>query len=486
MGLQGRSPKSHFLSGAAQDAKMLKNLFILALVTIPFSAIPGFQLLGELQHEVSTYVFLLAFLFCVPSFLPSLQTRTTPPVYLVPKVMLAALAIIALSFLANFSSILDDHFRDRAGVEKFFSCVAVVMYGFFLTYLSYFLAKYEWQDLIIRPVAISVVICVVFSLFEVLSWWNPTIGDFYSVLSAFVHAGFGWENVGPRLRSVSFEPAAFANYAGFAWPWLFAGYASRQGTRRLVYFVLWMILTAMMILSSTRTGIIMLGGNVVLLLMLRYVYLPPKQNAALIGHIAFWPVLGLLLIFGILLTRHFDDLINAVVSGESISNLSRLASNTAAFNMFWDYPFFGVGFGQYGFHISSYMPSWGYYSWEIVSWISGPDAAKWPPIFSVYARLAAELGALGVIAWTVFWLWLARKLWQATLLYQKIEGTLPYPAYPLIMSCFCVLFGGIPSDSLRPPMIWITLGLSCYYLQELRMNLAGTKIMALDRENPTP
>ena len=45
----------------------------------------------------------------------------------------------------------------------------------------------------------------------------------------------GWD---PRLRTVSFEPQAFGNFAGLAWPWLLCGVLITQKSRRALHIIL--------------------------------------------------------------------------------------------------------------------------------------------------------------------------------------------------------------------------------------------------------
>jgi O-antigen ligase len=451
---------------------MMQLLFFLGIIAIPFSGVTGFSFLGEMQHELSAYIFIIAIgIFILSRLAAAAKTKVLFDAYLLPTIMLVVLSVIAISFFTNAFVIIDSHFRGRYGIEKFFSSILLILYGFALAHLAFSLVDQRWNTLIVRPIAISVAICAFFSIFEVMSWWSGSVASFYSMISPLVHhSGLLDIDVAGRLRSVTFEPPAFATYAGFSWPWIFSRVFSTQGLKKLIYAILGIVLSVMMILAVSRTAVILLASNIVILIALRFIYLPVRRASTDISHIISFIIICAIVGFCVYAGFNVDKLRYVVVTGENLSNVSRLASNTAAFNMFLDNKFFGFGFGQYGFHASQYMPSWGYNSWEIRSWLTDYDAV-WPPVFSIYARFAAELGILGVIMWLGIWIWLARKILLTTLVYQKITGILPFQAYPLIMSCYCVLFAGIPLDSLRSPMIWITMGLSCQYLKELRLHL---------------
>ena len=51
-----------------------------------------------------------------------------------------------------------------------------------------------------------------------------------------------------------------------------------------------------------------------------------------------------------------SDVYLSILSKNNNSNIARLGTQVAAFNMFLEYPFFGVGYGQYTFHVAEYMP----------------------------------------------------------------------------------------------------------------------------------
>ena len=122
--------------------------------------------------------------------------------------------------------------------------------------------------------------------------------------------------------------------------------------------------------------------------------------------------------------------------------------------------------GQFGFHLAENLPPWGHLSYEIVHWLNYPDL--WPVSNSLYARLGAELGLSGLVMWIGLWVLLARQVLIASLNYQRATELIPSVAYPLIASCFCVLFSAFTTDTFRTPMIWVTLGLCCRYLFEIR------------------
>jgi hypothetical protein len=87
----------------------------------------------------------------------------------------------------------------------------------------------------------------------------------------------------------------------------------------------------------------------------------------------------------------------------------------------------------------------------------------------MYARLACETGLVGLVSWIALWLYMAYLVITKSRLFLQIHGSLPAMAYPLVMSYAAVLISGIATDTFRTPMIWISLGLGCAYLNHLSL-----------------
>jgi hypothetical protein len=457
---------------------MIKKCFLLGLTTIPFSGVIGLGFLGELQHELSTYFFMAAIMGSTLSFATSSgvirlrQGEAIPSPRLLTAIMTFVVLVIAVSFFVNVISILTNVSHGRYAIEKFISSFVLILYGFMLAYLTFFLAGRSWEQRIYRPIAISAALCAGFSAFEILARHFGVATGIYASLDNFVHGGLnpvayakGWDL---RIRSLSFEPPAFGNYAGFAWPWLIAGWLSGHGRGKLGYAAVCLLLTALVLFSGCRTGIILITSSAFVLAVLRYGYLPPKLDKRReVTSIALTTLLVYLVLVVVLFCfANFEQYQTEVIARSSVSDLSRLASIEAALNMFLDNPIVGLGLGQFGFYIFQNLPPWGHLSYEIVHWLNYPDL--WPASYSVYARLGAELGLSGLLMWIGLWVLLARQVLIASLNYQRASERIPFVAYPLIASCYCVLFSGFTTDTFRTPMIWVALGLCCRYVFEVQ------------------
>lgn len=462
---------------------VVQKLFFLGMVFVPFSDIAGLPFLGEVQHEVSAYIFVLALVASSPALLSLAGTGgvlrgDAPRPYLLPSILLLLFGVVFLSAFVNAPEIVTTTFRGRGAPEKFISALVLLVYGFALAWLTYYLADRRWQDFIARPLAISVLLCAAFSVFEMAARWFGIGTGIYQALSLVVHSGSAtppWET---RLRSVAFEPPWFGNYAGFVWPWLLAAARSETGVARRYYFSVWMVLNVLVVLSMARTAFLIVGGCAAVWVALRFVYLPPRfeHNDPRLRQATTLVVLGLLVVAILTYIVNLDVVVHAVMASDTVTNISRLSSIVAAFGMFGDRPFLGFGLGQYGFHVQHYLPFWGYYSYEFTPMFTDPRG-EWPSSYSVFARFAAELGVVGLVAWLGLWLGLARTFVRDTLMYQALTGKLPSVVFPLVASCFCVLLAGLATESLRFPMIWVTMGLGCRYLAELRRSQPASMVV---------
>jgi hypothetical protein len=468
---------------------ILQLLYALGVMLIPFNGVKGVGALGELSHELSVYVFLPVIALAIAWHMVALVTDIRRGAVLVRngdpilKIFGLILVLLCLTVIANISRISISEFHERSGFAKFAASSLVLFFGMGLSYATYKIAPGNWQKSIIIPVSISVVLCLVYSSFEILSH-HGLLTAVFKKMNAFVHGSNnnlvlswngkinmrmaeGWDK---RIRSLCFEPPAFGNFSGFAWPWVLAGVLSNTGRAQKVYSVLLALFTLLIVVAQARTGWVMLACNLAVLGLLRFVFLSPIRgvyNPQVVSRLLAGAV-TVAAIGGVVYVAKFDDIVLKVINGDSVSNLSRLASQVAAVSIFKDHPILGVGFGQYGFYVNEYMPSWGYLSYELRPWLIYPTA-PWPAVYSMYARLACETGIVGLISWIGLWLYMSYLIISRSRLFLQIHGTLPAMAYPLVMSYSSVLISGVATDTFRTPMIWISLGLGCAYLSHLAL-----------------
>ena len=463
----------------------LRILFSCALATIPFSAFAGIGAFGEMARELSTYFFIPAIMVAFLKVLGKNGRSYLMGASTLTKCVGLIFTCVAISFLANAYDIFNNEFRGRSGLEKYFSSLLVLFYGFGVAFLTFIVTKEKWKDIVIKPIALSAVFCVVFSIIEILGHKLHVMVGFYTFVDSLVHftgdssvsshdpAVKAWaEGWDPRLRSLAFEPPAFGNYSGFAWPWVYLGYISSTGTVRFRYGLILTLFTALIVIAEARTGWVMMGANLSLIFLMKYIYLPKKPPAHYRSTVTIFTCIFALLAAGSVgaYLALYDHLVAEAISTHYVSNISRMSSIESAFNMFLDAPMFGFGFGQFGFFTGKYMPYWGFFSYELLPKLVYPNE-PWPAVYSVYARWAAELGLMGLLMWPGLWLWTAAHTITSTLHVQMKTGEQPIIAYGIVMCSIAVLTSGIATDTLRTPMIWVTLGLAGRYFYECRKAL---------------
>jgi hypothetical protein len=463
--------------------------FFLGVLVIPFNGISGVGALGELKSELCVYFFLaaIAAVFISQSTFYIAQHRLNGVSTQVPEsrlliiILSSMFVILVFSGIFNAEDIMKSEFHQRSGVSKYLTSLSVIVYGMLLAYSSSMIVRRGWKTIVAVPVAVSAVLSIMYGSFELLHQ-HGAFAAIYDKIDPYVHANSlnvtlawngkvnikvteGWD---VRLRALCFEPPAFGAYSGFALPWIIAGAMSSKSFSRMIYATIAILFTILILVARARTGWLLLGSNCIVFGLLRFVYLRPQARSysaqlggLVTGSIASVATVGLAY-YGLT----FNHTVEGVIRGDSVSNLTRLASQLSGFNMFLGHPLVGVGLGQYAFHDVQYMPSWGYMSYELKPWLVYPTA-PWPAVFSIYARLGAETGLVGLVGWIGLWLGLAILTVRRTQRFALSEDALPLISYPLIMNYFGVLVAGIANDSFRNPMFWIALGIGGGYLTSL-------------------
>jgi len=147
-----------------------------------------------------------------------------------------------------------------------------------------------------------------------------------------------------------------------------------------------------------------------------------------------------------------------------ISNYSRLGSLVTALRIAMANPVFGVGFGQYGFHMPKFFPEWAWKSIEIRFWADSAADTPWPPVLNLHARLAAESGFPGLALWAALWLTVLLRAGRRLAAFVRTADPRAWQALALFTGVFGVSLSGAISDSFRSFSYWIVLGAAWAFL----------------------
>jgi hypothetical protein len=464
-------------------SRALRCAFALGIAAIPFDAVRGVPALGELGNEASFP--LLALAIAIAAFTALRSGSTAFSASLALKIGAGILAVILLSWAANAGAIEAAMMRDRSGGNKFATSLLVIVYGIGVAWLCEQLGARDVRALLVRAILWSAGVAAGYALFELVARQGPLSGAF-GPIDALVHTRqndvinawngsinykvlYGWD---PRLRSVSFEAPAFGNFCGLAWPWIWFAAASAPKHRRLRAWIVVAGFTLLMIVARSRTGLVILGAEIAALALLRGLYANRRRSSEADAALRLLlPIVALALLAGgaFYASATYTNTVAGVVSGDSVSDLSRLGFQVAAFRMFLAHPFVGVGLGQFAFHASQFLPDWAYRSPEVAPMLYYP-AAPWPATYSMYARLAAELGLAGLIGWAALWLTLAASLTRLARERARAGASVGIE-YPLVLTAVGILASSMTTDTFRTPMIWVALGCSSALLRARREQL---------------
>lgn len=433
-----------------------KQLYKLAIFLIPFSGVAGLTFLGEYAMEAAFYVFFLAFVF----FVPRSVNRKLPTLILL---LVAAFSLsVVLGLIANVDAIANSELKGRSGFNKFFSSMPVFYFGAVVALMTQRVGSdgkgiYEY---IIKPSVAVLLFCTTISILEFGAWFNAFFYSAYDLSSQVLRAG-RWPSFSPgRLQSVTFEPSVFGLYLGYMFVILNLAMAMKGGgSHGRKFRSVWVGVLMLMVVSNARTASVLLVGLLVSLIFVRVL---TRLSGATQKLLVFLVMPIAVFLGGVAIVSLHDVVVTGIIEGESVSNLSRYASNVAAFNIFVDHPIFGSGLGQYAFNAINALPDWAWHSYEIDNWFTDPDFT-WPPVYSLPLRIASELGLFGILSWYGFFSYLFYLLARRVAVNAMALGDAPI-GKALLLGVMYIFLSGVSYDSFRNFGVWVILGIVCAYL----------------------
>lgn len=440
----------------------------LAIVLLPINDLPYFEkIFGEMSGEGAFYPLLIG-IFIWMIFILRGQKAAIPRDQVFLLLGMFFLWIL-VSGIANFSSITTDMTKGRTGIEKYILQFMVLAFclGVVLFIYNSILQVNNFLAIIRFFILVSLVIAGIYSVIEIAYLLgNDYAKNILELIAPYIRKGHLYS----RLRSVSGEASWFAMYCAFILPWIISYIFTEK--KKALYIFIASYLLVMMILTFSRTAyfiaIAQLGIIFPLLLFMKTDMAEKKK---------LWS-LGLVILITLTAGIHITDYISpgqakdALISfankdsGYAQSNNARLGSQTTAINIGKHHPVFGVGLGQYGFYMADYVPEWARDNTEMKQWMSSRVDTPWAPVHSIYHRVFAELGTVGILLWLSMWTMLlfrcCKRFWAKT----KKDGKPDYLGMALLLSIVGVLMAGLNSDTFRFMGYWINIGLGTIYIQK--------------------
>ena len=438
-------------------------LFAAAIVVLPVTGLTGLETLGELKGSASVYVLLAAMAaFVLRERLGAVEVSR--PVLALVAVLVAWLgASAAVNYEVIATSVLDE----RSGASKLVNASIMLGFGIVLAVVSGRLLR-DPRDLrafFVTPLALAVLVCSAFAVPELMTWVSPAATGLYDATTALFHTQETEQGrVIGRLTSITFEAPDLAYFAALSLPWLLLGYRwtrlepppNGHGSSRAVAILALACGLALALASNSRTGFLMLAAfgasEGAVWLGLRRLRVP-----AAVFTVALTACLAAVVTA---LAVTLPGVGTAAVTGEDVSTITRSALLSAQFAIFADNPLFGVGFGQYGFHVQQLLPSWAWSSYEIERFFE--THGELPPAFNVFGRVGSELGVPGLVIWFGFWIAAAHRAAAAAADLPARSLALAINA-ALLSSTVCFLVGGISTDAFRRPETWVLVAITGLY-----------------------
>ncbi len=446
---------------ARVNMNILDLMFMLSIALIAFNAMLAADFLGEARTEP----YVLVNLFIAPFAILSLIQRGLLKSSHQLNVFIALffLAIIA-SVAANRGEISTNELRGRTGYGRVITTTLVPLFGFYFAYLTHIYARAGFYRIFALPLLLSTIFVVAFGDIELLGRASDAVYNSYKALwNNVLHGALDHTSESGRIQSVTAEASNFGMYVIFITPflWAFCGYLKTTFGKSLSA-----LLIANLIVLSVLSGRTSLIGMIAINLVFFYVLLLHTAGPAISGPLRII-LLGAFILVSFLplalIAIYKDDIAMAVVaaSDEDVSNLSRFGTMAIQIDIFFNYPIFGVGIGQYPFSVPSHMLSWAE-TWEFKRWVSDPDASFFPS-FSIYTRMAAELGIVGYGIWTAFSYYFIKTTLRAATYFRLSSGRYPLVGIAIICGFFGTQLMGWNIASYKVPYIWIIFGLAAAY-----------------------
>jgi O-antigen ligase len=148
-----------------------------------------------------------------------------------------------------------------------------------------------------------------------------------------------------------------------------------------------------------------------------------------------------------------QDVIYAL--GGQLTLAERFIYWTTAFRIFGTYPILGVGPGNAGFLFESFMPVYGFQLIEIQNVLNQPIYG-FPNPKSLWLRILAEQGIIGMIAFVSWLLLLGLSAWALLKSRDRVDRFIGTAGMLWLVA---QLFEGFSLDTYALPQLWIVPGL---------------------------
>lgn len=457
----------------------IENFFaVITILLFPMISSFGYapKFLGGLGSEGAFYP---AFIFVVVILILSLHRK----LIIFPKLSNAFFLYLFLllaffSLLINIDTIFNLYYQGTYAVNR-----AIVQYGSLLVYvciaLSFFTFFSEKENALLffsKWVIGAALVGAIYSFFELGALFDNSV---FLEVRTFLDSLFRANESGGIIatyergvRSMTAEASYLGLFSGIVLPWILSSMMLARGTKKLFLGFLAVAYVIFNMFSVSRTAYFVFGIEMFIWLF--------TMRKSISMKLVVEVVLGVILLLTALTqfssNNELLDRIDISKTLESVfendmqtsaSNVARYGAQQAALGVFYDHPILGVGYGEFGYYAADYYPNEAWMSGEIQNWGLNSVPGTWPMSHNLYARLLADTGILGGLAWILFELTIIYKLFTTASLFSNKRDSIYMKS--LAISMIGIMIFSIASDGMRIIALWVILGLSWSQLSKMPM-----------------
>ena len=471
-------------------SKIMITIFLLSLFLIPFDDLPYIPMLGGLGKRASVYAFSILVAISIFLFIKNRKIFfiNTIENYLI----LAFYSSCIFSIVINFSSISESLFKGQSGFKRVLIQLASITLLLLTLYtIQFIINKCEISIFTIRKYIclsfIPVGIVATLQLLNLLKLFD--FSYIISKISYIVNSSLRGDLYGTRIRGVSAEASYLGMYCAFVFPWFFSYLLTAKKRTTKIYFgSISFIILALVVGTKSRTAVILTLLDILVigfLIVFFYKNVRTKILSSLTLIIMTIFLFNFSSLMDLIINRPLSqentnvespsntvnnyevgNLISSISDNTIDSNIARSSMQKAALNIGLDNPVIGVGLGQFGFYLNDYIPEGAKEnSYEVRNWID-TTVSVWPPVHSLYHRIFAEEGIIGLISYFAFIVTVCLRLFIKIIISRndKIKCLL---GIILLSSYSSILVGGLTLDQFVIPQFWVMSALCILYNNDL-------------------
>lgn len=431
----------------------VKVLLIFSTVfLLPFDGLPYFNsLLREISYIGSFYP-LLVCTFIFGYFIFKRKIINFPGKMFV-FILTGFVLGFMISFILNYVDISQNVIFNISAKKRYLTQSLIFFFGINIVLVVYeFINTQKDLHTINKSIWIASMGVASFAIFEYitvlfsqdnLNYLMEVVRKYIFATSSFAHDSFD------GIHTFSREPSWFGMYLSLIYPFLVWHAIVKKR-----FFLLISILVVCF-LTYSRTAYALVVGESLIYLVLYVTKLEIKFRRILYALFASFLLLLLFYIF------NFNSLIQSLLDIENNSaNIARYGAAFTAINIFFDYPIFGIGIGQFAYYAVDYIPTWAMDNFEIRNVMLG---RSWPVIHNLYARVFAEFGIFGFTLWCLLFFDVGYKTFKTIIKNQTDFLTMDLYGYAIMTALIGVFIAGLNRENFSFMGYWLILGLGYSY-----------------------